>query len=298
MKRKHIFLSVAVVLILTSASCQSRGLPTLTVTPNYALTEIAESVGVLKSELTRLAPTLTIISINSQAGVNQATATILVSPSLELSATPTITPGNGEAAQQTAASPTSTTLDLSRAPAPSGQVILQDDFSSRRGWFTEKSDRYIIYFDNDGYRFYIKTKNSPIWSVRSIDIGNVEIETDASQLGGEMDGYFGLVCRHVDRKNYYMLVMSPNGQLEIAKMKNNQLSILVETTAQPNIINSEVNRLRADCVGNRLIFYINERKVLETTDNDFVTGAVGLVAGNRSRSGTDIIFDNFVARTQ
>ena len=55
-----------------------------------------------------------------------------------------------------------------------------------------------------------------------------------------------------------------------------------------------MNHLRADCIGDRLTFYINFTEVASATDSDLPGGDVGLVAGAFTEPGVDVLFDNFV----
>jgi hypothetical protein len=43
-----------------------------------------------------------------------------------------------------------------------------------------------------------------------------------------------------------------------------------------------------------LALYVDGQKVRETIDDDFQSGATGVLAGNRTTSGTDILFDNHI----
>jgi hypothetical protein len=55
---------------------------------------------------------------------------------------------------------------------------------------------------------------------------------------------------------------------------------------------SATNRIRGDCVGDKLTLYVNDQKLAEATDNELASGEVGLSVGpNGSR--TDVLFDNF-----
>ena len=56
------------------------------------------------------------------------------------------------------------------------------------------------------------------------------------------------------------------------------------------------NRLRADCIGQTLTLYVNDQQVFQTSDSQFSSGDVGLIAGTFDVAGTDIHFDNFVVR--
>ena len=56
----------------------------------------------------------------------------------------------------------------------------------------------------------------------------------------------------------------------------------------------EKNRLRADCVDDILMFYVNDFPVAVISDLDFRLGDVGLIAGSFADPGTDVLFDNFL----
>lgn len=204
-------------------------------------------------------------------------------------------------AQLSSPTPVSFVRDASLSiPAPTmvvspGEVLLLDDFSSKRGWFSEKSSRYELVFTQGGYRILAVTKNNPVWSVRSFEQNDVRLEVDAVQLAGPTDGYYGLVCHHQNNENYYLLVVSLDGNFGIGKVKDNELRFLNFTNEYNELLSSQGNRLRADCVGDTLKLYVDGAHVLEARDDEFVSGGIGMVVGNRSTSGTDVLFDNFIA---
>lgn len=204
-------------------------------------------------------------------------------------------------AQFSSPTPVSFVRDASLSiPAPTmvaspGDVLQLDDFSGKRGWFVELSSRYEIVFTQGGYRILAITKNNPVWSVRSFEQDDVRLEVDAVQLAGPTDGYYGLVCHHQDNENYYLLVVSLDGNFGIGKVKDNELRFLNFTNEYNQLLSSQGNRLRADCVGDTLKLYVDGEHVLEARDDEFVSGGIGMVVGNRSTSGTDVLFDNFIA---
>jgi hypothetical protein len=59
-------------------------------------------------------------------------------------------------------------------------------------------------------------------------------------------------------------------------------------------LGTALNRLRADCVADRLTLYVNGEKLVEVQDTEFASGDVGLIAGTYQSAGTDIRFDNFI----
>jgi hypothetical protein len=55
-----------------------------------------------------------------------------------------------------------------------------------------------------------------------------------------------------------------------------------------------MNHLRADCIGDKLTFYINFTEVASAADSDLPNGDVGVLAGAFAEPGVDVLFDNFV----
>jgi hypothetical protein len=178
--------------------------------------------------------------------------------------------------------------------SPADAVLFADDFSSLSGWFVDDKQKYSMGFSDGGYQISVNGAASPIWSVPLADYKDSRIESDAVQQSGPVDGYYGLVCRYTDVNNYYMLVVSVGGKFDIAKVKNNQVNFLNSTDKENNRIHLTGNRLRADCVGSKLVLYVDGVKVLEAADDEFASGKAGLVVGDRSTSGTNVLFDNFV----
>ena len=54
------------------------------------------------------------------------------------------------------------------------------------------------------------------------------------------------------------------------------------------------NHLRADCIGDSLVFYVNYQLIAGASDAELATGDVGLLAGSFTQPGVDVLFDHFV----
>jgi hypothetical protein len=54
------------------------------------------------------------------------------------------------------------------------------------------------------------------------------------------------------------------------------------------------NRIGADCIGSRLVLYVNGEELLQIEDSEFTDGDIGLLAGTFDSPGVDIVFDNLV----
>lgn len=238
-------------------------------------------------------------TIIARMTVEATLATRTPTPTFTLTPTSTSTPT--ETPTPTDTSTPTETPPLTDTPTPTATipvaVSFHDDFSIDTGWFTTQRDDYGFRLAQGGYLVYVNVLNTPIWSVRQRKFTDVRLEVDASRLFGADDNYFGLVCRQMNGDNYYALVISPNGSYGIAKAKGGVFGFLQEGVAQTGVIKTgtEVNRVRADCMGNTLSLYANNVKLLEIEDEDFDSGWVGVIVGTRFSSGVEVLFDNFAA---
>lgn len=186
----------------------------------------------------------------------------------------------------------------SATPMPSATlsftVLFEDDFS-RQSWYVESTDFYEFEYVDGRYRIESKTTSSGYWSVRTQSLQDVILQVDAERESGDADGYFGLVCRHLDSDNYYALVIGGEGFYGIALMSDGALEFLDEgQDTSGAIYRNETNRLQADCIGNRLALYANGQKLLEVQDNSLDEGEAGVIAGTRAGDEFSALFDQFV----
>jgi hypothetical protein len=181
-----------------------------------------------------------------------------------------------------------------------GTLLFSDDFSSPpSGWGTWSRDGAVVEYHNGGLRIHVKEAQYDFWSVAGKNFADVQVEVDAVKIGGPDDNDYGIICRYVNKDNFYMLVISSDGYYGIAKMKNGQHSMIGTEQLQYNraAINGQGNNnLRADCVGQTLSIYANGHKLMETQDTDFASGDVGVLVGAYNLPGVDILFDNFVVK--
>lgn len=236
-----------------------------TVYTQVAQTLIAE----LTQKAPRLTPTPTPLPTTPEP-------TIILPPSPTPTETPTSTPS---------ATPTLTP----------GRVIFEDDFEDTTRWFSGDEEGFGFEYDDGRYRIYVDLLNAPIWSVLHRNFADVRLEVDVAPDPDVEQGDFGLVCRHVDEDNYYALLISADGAYGIAKMEDGEFEFLQEGTNQAGIIRhgAEVNRLRADCIGQSLALYANGQKLLEVQDDAFSEGYIGFIVKSRLSPGLEVWFDNF-----
>ncbi len=213
--------------------------------------------------------------------------------------TPSPAPSTPEVTATLPPTPTPTqtfTPTPSQTPTPSaGRVLFEDDFEDETRWFVSEEDGFGFAYDDGRYRITVDLLNAPIWSVLHRTYADLRLEVDVVPGSGVQQGYFGLVCRHVDEDNYYALMIGADGAHGIAKMEAGEFEFLQEGTDQAGIIRrgAETNSLRADCIGQTLTLYANGQKLLEVQDQAFSEGYPGLIVKSGFTPGLEVWFDNF-----
>jgi hypothetical protein len=180
--------------------------------------------------------------------------------------------------------------------ANSGDILYQEQFENNRtGWARFSNENGIMDYDSGGYRILVQQPQLNIWSTSEKDFGDVRVEADVIKLNGPDENRMGLICRYRDG-DYYFFIISNDGYYVIGKFIGGLTLLLGQSEMQASeaIQTGTMNHLRADCIADKLTFYINFSEVASATDADFSTGDVGVLAGAFSEPGVDVLFDNFV----
>lgn len=190
-----------------------------------------------------------------------------------------------------APSPTAATPAL-----PSGTVIFQDEFDNNAsGWDRLANDVGIMDYDEGGYRMLIRQPQMNFWSTPEMDLRDARVEADVTKLNGPAENRAGLMCRYRDG-DYYFFIISNDGYYTIGKFSGGKTTLLGQSEMQASemIQTDSVNHLRADCIGDSLVFYVNYQLIAGASDAELATGDVGLLAGSFAEPGVDVLFDHFV----
>ena len=166
-------------------------------------------------------------------------------------------------------------------------------------WGTWSDDGAVITYEGGGLRILVNEAHYDFWSVAGETFSDVQVEVDATRVGGPTDNDFGLVCRYQDTENFYIFMISSDGYYGIAKLKDNQHSLIgMDQLQYSSLIATEqpMHRIRADCTGQTLRLFVDGNLLMEAQDGDFSAGDVGVLAGSYATPGVDILFDNFVVK--
>ena len=183
-----------------------------------------------------------------------------------------------------------------------GQVLLEDDFSrADSGWKTWASETSEVAYEDGELRIHVIKDNWTAYatygSLEDNSFDNFAVEADVwlTQIPEE-GSEVGLVLRRND-KNYYQLVLSNDGLFKIRMHTDEGWTTLVDwvESAAINAGVEAINRMRAECDGSTLRFYVNSIYLDEITDTTLTSGQVGLMAGSYT-GGSDVyaVFDDVV----
>jgi hypothetical protein len=291
MFRRKPLLAVITILLLITLAISACAQQPIEVTPDIN-TRVAQTLMALATPVTPETPTPS-ETLAPPTDIPTVTASIEPSNTPEPTETPSPSETSTTAPEATATLPSGTPPT---APPHGGQVYF-DDFSSETGWYVNQGQNATFEFADGGYQITNNLVNGQFWSVRTVEPIDIILEVDAKHKAGPDDGYYGLVCRHQeDGKNYYALVIGKDGFYGIAMMLDGAFSFLAGGQDDKNIINTEdgaFNRVRGECVRDRLTIYANNQFLLEFRDDTFASGQLGMFNGTREDAGQVVLYDNF-----
>jgi len=178
------------------------------------------------------------------------------------------------------------------------RVLFQDDFTHQTGgWRTYQDSLSFAGYQLGGFRLWANAPHYQFWSVPGLNFKDSLVFTQARKLAGPDDNMFGILCRYQDAANYYALVIGSDGYYGIFKMVSGQQRLIgqehMDFSEKINRGENE-NDLVALCQGDKLSLIVNDTPLLQVEDSTFDYGDVGLVVGNFSDVGVDILFDDFI----
>ncbi len=180
---------------------------------------------------------------------------------------------------------------------PAADILFEDDFSdSASGWDRySDADGSTDYF-NGSYRITVNKDTYFYWANPYRTFTDVVVEVQAQKTSTGDDIQYGIICRHSDVNNWYVLVVSGDGYAAIRKRYQGSDLTYIADWVQSSAINTgnTMNTLRAECIGSRLALYVNGQLVIEVNDADIPNGDVGLLAGTFSDLSVEVLFDNYV----
>ena len=178
-----------------------------------------------------------------------------------------------------------------------GDVLFEDDFSSPGGgWPIYTTSEAASALTDDKYILWITAPSFSSWALSGNVYQDIQVEGDASRLGGPLSNMYGLTCRADQEGNFYFFIISSDGYYAIGIMQAGGFSLLGQDMmafSSAIILDEGTNHLRFDCIDSSLTGYVNGQMVAITGDSTFTTGDTGVIAGSFDAGGVVVGFDNF-----
>lgn len=179
-----------------------------------------------------------------------------------------------------------------------GDILLQDGFSSNRGWESRTADWAYMNIVNESYRMWL-THNVYIYGLYQETYSDTVIQADALLLTDNPKTLYGLRCRAngSNNANGYYFLLSADGAFSIRYGANNAIDPLVEWQNNSAIRTDErVNTIKAICADDYLALYVNDTFVADARDSRYGTGYIGFALGlpqvTTIDNPADVTFDN------
>ena len=183
-------------------------------------------------------------------------------------------------------------------PLPVVEPLFADNFFDDQTIWPESQDSDGSYaYEADGYHISVSEFETALWATTPDTFADASFYVDARPTQANRDGYYGLLCRASDLQDYYYFIVRSDGSYVIGKYKDRSFgNLLGNEWIADGAINpgDETNRLRADCNGETLRFYVNDVFLTETSDPDFSTGSGGLIVASLDEQGFEVVFNNYL----
>jgi hypothetical protein len=181
---------------------------------------------------------------------------------------------------------------------PAGEVLFKDDFSDpASGWDRVSEPTGETNYAGATYRIWVNEPYTDLLANPGLQFKDVRIEVEAT-AGGPANNVFGVICRsNPAGDQYYFFAISSDGYYGIGKVNGSDQQLLSAEKLMPSDAIRQkklTNLLRAECVGSRLTFYVNDQLLAEVQDSAYTNGDIGLTAGSFDEPDVDLHFDNLM----
>ena len=197
------------------------------------------------------------------------------------------------------ATPTADNVQAHIETITQAEQAFSDDFRRDDGyWKTKSTDKAVTFaYANRALHIRIDKKNWLTWTfnqqIDALNLSDFYLESDVAAVGAPDDAQFGVVFRFVDNKNFYKFAISRSGTYSLVKSVDDEWETIVDWTKADAIqIDPKAkNKLGLLVEGDQIALLVNDELLTQVTDDTFMTGTVGLLAGAYNTSGVEVAFD-------
>ena len=107
-------------------------------------------------------------------------------------------------------------------------------------------------------------------------------------------GYWGISCRETHAGNYYTIFITSDGEYGFGETRNTRVNLtFLGKSDHIRTGLKKVNHIMAECRGNHLTLYVNDKFIFQHEVEGIGPGWVGMMAGTMYDQETvTVIFDN------
>lgn len=208
----------------------------------------------------------------------------------------------GNLAGSTVAAPSSVVTPVSGggivpgdSPLAGGDVLLQDDFdnaaASGLGESEDDSSRYA--YESGAYVIEVKEPETIVWARVSGSYGDARTSVETNIPAGADVSSAGLIFHYQDENNFYLFSISNDGYYALELLQDNEWTVLIDWTPS-DAVSETSNSMRVETSGDRIVLYVNDELLEETSDSTFSEGEVALAVTSLKDSTALVEFDNLL----
>jgi len=186
-------------------------------------------------------------------------------------------------------------------PTPSqtivlGRELLREDFDDDFRWQSYRHPEQNVDFRvEDGVYRAQAWDGGFMWVLYDAEQhADIVLQVDTEQVSVDRNNAFGVMCRASPSDNgdgYYFLI-SGDGYFTIRAGTRDGVRDLIPWTATAAVQQDRsFNRLRAACIADYLVLWINGEFIVETRDSRFTQGYTALTAAVPNGVSVDVHFD-------
>ena len=178
-----------------------------------------------------------------------------------------------------------------------GDILFEDDFSTRTGWTLSHSQTGSVAYGKNELTIAIGETNAYLFSVHEQPIFSdfyLEITAEPN-LCNDLDEY-GVLIRVTPKIDYYRFSLSCNGQIRLDRVIGGQAS-----SPQPWMLSGAVppgapssSRLGISAEGEEMSFFVNGQYQFSIHDPSLTSGGVGVFARSTNNTAVTVNFSDLV----
>jgi len=180
----------------------------------------------------------------------------------------------------------------------SGATLLFEDFTDEKSHWEEVNNVYELkLYSPQGYFVSVNPPDGRTISTSGQVFTDAKLSVEIQKITGPKNTSYGLICRYLDKQNYYAFSISADGYAGIIKVEDGKPSMISgDQFIFSELVKEEdaTNSLIASCVGDTLSLNINGTDLITVKDSSFSIGELGLFLETSSEGGASAQFNQFL----